>query len=169
MDSVIYALVLSPALTELLPKSGFKATPANVGFAGSTLFALFLVGWGMSLIWGRSRIDLAAAAYWRPRSSCMRFLPGRRRCRRRCGSWDCSGCWRVLALAGSGRWLEPMSQRRGRRTGGRWARDICRRDITRDFFLLRLSTIRSRRDMGGARCSGAGLLLWWWRSWCCFA
>jgi MFS family permease len=52
MDSVIYALVLSPALTELLPKSGFQATPANVGFAGSTLFALFLVGWGLSLIWG---------------------------------------------------------------------------------------------------------------------
>jgi MFS family permease len=52
MDSVIYALVLSPALTELLPKSGYKATPANVGFAGSTLFALFLVGWGLSLVWG---------------------------------------------------------------------------------------------------------------------
>ena len=52
MDSVIYALVLSPALTELLPKSGFKATPGNVGFAGSVLFALFLVGWGLSLIWG---------------------------------------------------------------------------------------------------------------------
>ncbi|MGO8790474.1 MAG: MFS transporter [Terriglobia bacterium] len=52
MDSVIYALVLSPALSELLPKSGFKATPANVGFAGSTLFALFLVGWGLSFIWG---------------------------------------------------------------------------------------------------------------------
>jgi MFS family permease len=52
MDSVIYALVLSSALTELLPKSGYKATPANVGFAGSILFALFLVGWGLSLIWG---------------------------------------------------------------------------------------------------------------------
>jgi MFS family permease len=52
MDSVIYALVLSPALSELLPKSGYKATPANIGFAGSTLFALFLVGWGLSLIWG---------------------------------------------------------------------------------------------------------------------
>ena len=52
MDSVIYALVLSPALTELLPKSGIKATPANVGYAGSVLFALFLVGWGLSLIWG---------------------------------------------------------------------------------------------------------------------
>jgi len=52
MDSVIYALVLSPALTELLPKSGFKATPANLGLAGSTLFALFLIGWGLSLIWG---------------------------------------------------------------------------------------------------------------------
>ncbi|MEO6817963.1 MAG: MFS transporter [Edaphobacter sp.] len=52
MDSVIYALVLSPALTELLPKSGIKATPMNVGFAGSMLFGLFLVGWGLSLIWG---------------------------------------------------------------------------------------------------------------------
>jgi MFS family permease len=52
MDSVIYALVLGPALAELLPKSGIKATPANVGFAGSTLFALFLVGWGLSMIWG---------------------------------------------------------------------------------------------------------------------
>jgi len=52
MDSVIYALVLSPALTELLPKSGVKATPANVGFAGSILFALFLVGWGLSFVWG---------------------------------------------------------------------------------------------------------------------
>jgi MFS family permease len=52
MDSVIYALVLSPALTELLPKSGRPSTPANVGFSGSILFALFLVGWGLSLIWG---------------------------------------------------------------------------------------------------------------------
>jgi MFS family permease len=69
MDSVIYALVLSPALTELLPKSGYKATPANVGYAGSILFALFLVGWGLSLIWGpiadrfgRSRV-LAATIF----------------------------------------------------------------------------------------------------------
>src|SRR5208283_5205388 len=52
MDSVIYALVLSPALTELLPKSGIKATPAAVASTGSILFALFLVGWGLSLIWG---------------------------------------------------------------------------------------------------------------------
>ena len=52
MDSVIYALVLSPALTELLPKSGIEATQANIGYAGSVLFALFLMGWGLSLIWG---------------------------------------------------------------------------------------------------------------------
>jgi MFS family permease len=52
MDSFIYALVLAPALTELLPKSGYEATPANVGLAGSILFALFLVGWGLSFIWG---------------------------------------------------------------------------------------------------------------------
>lgn len=52
MDSVIYALVLNAALTELLPKSGIKATSANVGWAGSILFALFLIGWGLSLVWG---------------------------------------------------------------------------------------------------------------------
>jgi MFS family permease len=52
MDSVIYALVLAPALTELLPRSGMEATPARVGFAGSVLFAMFLVGWGLSFLWG---------------------------------------------------------------------------------------------------------------------
>src|SRR5207248_6081693 len=52
MDSFIYALVLAPALTELLPKSGYAATPGNVGLAGSILFALFLTGWGMAFIWG---------------------------------------------------------------------------------------------------------------------
>ena len=52
MDSFIYALVLSPALTELLPKSGMDGSPANVGLVGSILFALFLVGWGLSFVWG---------------------------------------------------------------------------------------------------------------------
>jgi MFS family permease len=52
MDSVIYALVLSPALTELLPKSGMSNAPANVAFVGSILFALFLIGWGLAFIWG---------------------------------------------------------------------------------------------------------------------
>jgi len=52
MDSFIYALVLTPALTELLPRSGIAATPGNVGYYGSVLFALFLVGWGCSMVWG---------------------------------------------------------------------------------------------------------------------
>jgi MFS family permease len=45
-------LVLAPALTELLPKSGYEATPARVGYAGSVLFAAFLCGWGLSFLWG---------------------------------------------------------------------------------------------------------------------
>ena len=52
MDSFIYSLVLVPALTELLPRSGIAATPGNIGFYGSVLFALFLIGWGASMIWG---------------------------------------------------------------------------------------------------------------------
>ena len=52
MDSFIYALVLAPAMRELLPKSGLSAAPKDVAFAGSVLFGLFLVGWGLSFIWG---------------------------------------------------------------------------------------------------------------------
>src|SRR4051794_24206122 len=52
MDSFIYALVLVPALTELLPKSNIPVTPGNVGYYGGLLFALFLIGWGLSMIWG---------------------------------------------------------------------------------------------------------------------
>src|SRR5262249_3266630 len=52
MDSFIYALVLVPALRELLPRSGIPATTENVGYYGGLLFALFLVGWGLSLLWG---------------------------------------------------------------------------------------------------------------------
>ncbi|MCX5542147.1 MFS transporter [Paraburkholderia sp. CNPSo 3076] len=52
VDSVIYALVLVPALMELLPLSGIKPTAGNLGMYGSILFALFLIGWGLSFIWG---------------------------------------------------------------------------------------------------------------------
>jgi MFS family permease len=52
MDAFIYALVLVPALTELLPRSGIEPTPGNIGFYGSLLFALFLFGWGLSMVWG---------------------------------------------------------------------------------------------------------------------
>jgi len=52
MDSVIYALVLTPALTELLPRSGIEANAARLGFTGLILFAVFLAGWGFSFLWG---------------------------------------------------------------------------------------------------------------------
>ena len=52
MDSFIFALVLGPALTELLPKSGMNGDVGHVAFAGSVLFAVFLAGWGTSLVWG---------------------------------------------------------------------------------------------------------------------
>jgi len=52
MDSVIYALVLAPAMRELLPNSGIDPTPANIAFSGSILFAMFLLGWGLSFVWG---------------------------------------------------------------------------------------------------------------------
>jgi MFS family permease len=52
MDSFLYALVLVPALRELLPRSGIKADQSTIGLYGSILFALFLIGWGLSFLWG---------------------------------------------------------------------------------------------------------------------
>lgn len=52
MDSFIYALVLIPALKDLLPRSGLPADAANTGYFGGLMFALFLIGWGCSFVWG---------------------------------------------------------------------------------------------------------------------
>ena len=52
VNSFIFALVFVPSIRELLPASGFEATPANVASAGSVMFALFLIGWGTAFIWG---------------------------------------------------------------------------------------------------------------------
>jgi MFS family permease len=52
MDSFIYALVMVPALRDLLPRSGIAASAGSVGFYGGLLFALFLIGWGLAFLWG---------------------------------------------------------------------------------------------------------------------
>src|SRR4029450_7442781 len=52
VDSFIYALVLVPALRALLPASGIEPTIGNLSFYGSTLFSVFLVGWGLAFLWG---------------------------------------------------------------------------------------------------------------------
>ena len=52
MDSFLYALVLVPALRDLLPRSGVKADAASTGYYGGILFAVFLVGWGCAFLWG---------------------------------------------------------------------------------------------------------------------
>ena len=52
MDSYIFALVMVPALKELLPRSGLPGGVAGVGFYGGLLFAFFLVGWGCAFLWG---------------------------------------------------------------------------------------------------------------------
>ena len=52
MDSFIYALVLVPAMRDLLPHSGIAPTIGNLGFYGSILFSVFLIGWGCAFVWG---------------------------------------------------------------------------------------------------------------------
>jgi MFS family permease len=52
MDSFIYAMVLVPALRTLLPRSETPATTGAIGYYGGLLFAAFLIGWGLSFVWG---------------------------------------------------------------------------------------------------------------------
>ena len=66
MDAFIYALVLAPALGELLPRSGIEVNPGNTGYWGSALQGLFLFGWGASMIWGpiADRFGRVKALMW---------------------------------------------------------------------------------------------------------
>jgi len=63
MDSFIYALVLIPALRDLLPRSGIPATPANTGFYGGLLFAMFLVDGASPFCGGRPATVSGAYAH----------------------------------------------------------------------------------------------------------
>jgi MFS family permease len=52
LDSFIYALVLVPAMMEVLPNSGIDPTVGNRSYYGSILLATFLIGWGLAFLWG---------------------------------------------------------------------------------------------------------------------
>src|SRR5258708_31048137 len=66
MDSFIYALVLVPAMRDLLPASGVAPTAGNLGFYGGILFSTFLIGWGCAFLLGPT------AARLRPRRAPIR-------------------------------------------------------------------------------------------------
>jgi MFS family permease len=51
-DLSIFGLVLLPAMTDLLPRSGYEVNIANIGFFGQLQVAVFLAGWGCSFVWG---------------------------------------------------------------------------------------------------------------------
>ncbi len=52
VDSFIYALVLVPAMKDLLPASGVEPSAGNLGYYGGILFSMFLIGWGLAFLWG---------------------------------------------------------------------------------------------------------------------
>jgi MFS family permease len=47
MDATIYAIVLHPALGELLQASAGGATPETIGWHGGLIFSIFLIGWAI--------------------------------------------------------------------------------------------------------------------------
>jgi MFS family permease len=47
MDATIYAIVLHPALDELLHASVGGATPDSIGWYGGLIFSIFLIGWAI--------------------------------------------------------------------------------------------------------------------------
>lgn len=136
MDSFIYALAMSPALSELLPRSGIEKTPENIGLAGSILFALFLIGWGISFIWGpiadrfgRTRVLAATIFAYAIFTGAAALATS---------VWQL-GLFRLLAgkaLVGSGRWPAPTLRKLGLKIGEKWARDIYRPAIILGFSSL---------------------------------
>jgi len=67
MDATIYAMVLHPALHELLPRSGLATGGEEIGWYGGIIFSVFLVGWALGGVlfgvladrFGRTRVLIA--------------------------------------------------------------------------------------------------------------
>ena len=51
-DNAIYIFVIIPALTELLPASGFAVSRGSIAFYGGLMFSVFMLGWACSMLWG---------------------------------------------------------------------------------------------------------------------
>ena len=164
MDSVIYALVLSPAMKELLPQSGMANGPADIAFAGSILFALFLMGWGLSFLWGpladrfgRAKCLAATILIFSVFTGAAALVP------------ECLGAG-LVSLSRRHRHRRRMGDgghlyRRslaGRPPQGR-APAICRPAIMPASSWRRRSTSPSARAMAGAPCSCAARRRCWWR------
>jgi MFS family permease len=47
MDATIYALVLHPALHQLLPATGGEVSSEAIGWYGGIIFSIFLIGWAV--------------------------------------------------------------------------------------------------------------------------
>ena len=149
MDSFIYALVLVPALTELLPRSGIPATRATSAIYGSVLFALFLIGWGLSMLWGP-----IADRFGRVRTLMLTIL-----CYSLftllCGAGHehlaaggAAGCSPASASAASGRSAAPSWPRNGPRIGARPAPATCTPATTSASSSPRSPTTSSARTYG---------------------
>jgi MFS family permease len=71
MDATIYALVLHPALHELLrPQTGGEVSPEAIGWYGGIIFAVFLVGWAV----GGMLFGILADRFGRTRSLILTIL-----------------------------------------------------------------------------------------------
>lgn len=153
MDSFIYALVLVPSLHELLPNSDITATTGNIGFYGGLLFALFLIGWGLSFLWGP-----IADRFGRVRTLILTIL---------CYSvftfagalsknvWEL-GVFRLLAGIGiGGEWTlgESWLPKNGLKSAACLAAHSCTRDTISEHSSLLWRTTASAHILDGVRCS----------------
>lgn len=67
MDATIYAIVLHPALHDLLHSTRSPPTPEQIGWYGSIIFSIFLIGWAIGGItfgiladrFGRTKVLIA--------------------------------------------------------------------------------------------------------------
>ena len=67
MDATIYAIVLHPALHDLLQEAGGPPTPERIGWYGGIIFSIFLIGWAIGGIvfgiaadrFGRTKVLIA--------------------------------------------------------------------------------------------------------------
>ena len=139
MDATIYAIVLHPALHDLLHSPGEQPpTPEQIGWYGGIIFSIFLIGWAIGGIFfgivadhlGRTKTLITTIIIYA-------IFTGAAALSQTGGTWLSIAFSRHSESAGNGRPAQRSSLKHGRKRNERKPRAFCNRPGRSASFSLR--------------------------------
>ena len=157
-----YAIVLHPALHDLLHTSGGPPTAERIGWYGGIIFSIFLIGWAIGGIafgiaadrFGRTKVLMATIIIYAGFTGAAALAE----------EWWQLAVYRFLTALGiGGEWqrARPLSLRRGQKRSAPRRPVFYRAPGQWDFFWRRAAISHLRMRTGGAGCFSSASCAFW--------